>query len=481
MQCKCRSEGRLASELVLVKRSDTCFRGMCRDGRAVYDVEAAEFAAVRANAADIEQVPDQRTVRSDRLLISYPDAAHKPAAATLQAAGLSVVQDYESGSFLVVEPRDGVTPDAIDALLSDRSVAYVAPDYVVSVPRDEAAPVVAMSSAAGVSNDPDLGKLWGLTNSNAVKAWPKVRDAGSVVVAVIDTGVDYRHPDLAGSMWTRNGTHGYDFYDNDADPMDLENHGTHVAGTIAAVGDNGVGIVGVAWKAQIMAMRFLGPDGSGTTADAVRCIDWAVANGAHVLCNSWSGPDSSPELAEAVARAERKGVLFVTAAGNSPGTGNDNDARPYYPAALRPANVMTVGAIDSGDARAGFSHYGRQSVDIGAPGVSILSTTRNGGYQSMSGTSMAAPHVAGAAVLVWAATFAAPEQSPQQMATVRDLIYRNARPVERLKPFWGYTAPAVVPGGVLDLSFLAGGSEPTPRPPRLVENRMLVDPARLRQ
>ena len=308
----------------------------------------------------------------------------------------------------------------------------------------------------------------------------------NIIVAVIDSGVDYTHPDLKDNMWSRGGQHGYDFYENDADPMDEENHGTHVAGTIAGVGNNGIGVVGVTWKAQIMALRFLGPDGSGATSDAVKCIDWAVDNGAHILSNSWGGPDNSPALAEAVARAESRGVLFIAAAGNTGGTGNNNDLRPSYPSSLSQANVISVGAIDENNARGSFSHYGKQSVDIGAPGVQILSTVRNNKYDTYSGTSMATPHVAGAAAMVWGSTFSTPTQTPAQMTKVRDLIYENARPVAALKDLWGQAAPAKVPGGVLDISFLSrtpsDGTPPLTEVPRqrLVENRMIVDPARLR-
>lgn len=483
---QCRAEARLSAEMVLVRQAKSRFRGVCRDGSAVYDVAAGQERVVSAMATRIDQPNRGMRVESNRLLISYPDRTEKPASQTLSEAGLKLVQDYENGSFLVVEPRDGVSAQAIETLLADDAVAYVAPDYVMSIPRDEGAAEAAVMGTATVPNDPELNKLWGMTNSGAMRVWPTTRDAGTVIVAVIDTGVDYRHPDLQQNMWARNGIHGYDFYDNDSDPMDGENHGTHVAGTVAAVGNNGVGVVGVAWKTQIMAMRFLGPDGSGATSDAVKCIDWAVANGAHVLCNSWAGPDTSPELAEAVSRAERKGVLFVAAAGNTTGTGNNNDLRPFYPASLRQANVISVGAIDSNDNRGSFSHFGKGSVDIGAPGVQILSTLRGGRYGTMSGTSMAAPHVAGAAVLVWAKTFPTPTQSPTQMAKVRDLIYSNARPLPALEDLWGHTAPATVPGGVLDLSFLAvtppdTDPAPTPTPrPRLVENRFIIDPARLR-
>ncbi|MEP3479322.1 MAG: S8 family peptidase [Fuerstiella sp.] len=440
---------------------------------------------MRSLTNSIDSDVPESELRSTRLLISYSDTNHKPSTDTIKAAGLRVIQDYENGSFLIVEPQDDLSAESVGALMADHAVKYVAPDYIMSVPHDTQAGDVRPLATASAPNDPMLDRLWGMQNCGATTVWPSRRDATKIIVAVIDSGVDYRHPDLQANMWSRGGQVGYDFYDEDNDPMDEQNHGTHVAGTIAGVGNNEVGVVGVAWKTQIMAMRFLGPDGSGATSDAVRCIDWAVANGAHILNNSWGGPDSSPELVEAVARAERQGVLFVAAAGNTGGTGNNNDQRPSYPSSLRSKNVIAVGAIDENNARGSFSHYGRQSVDIGAPGVQVLSTTRNNTYESFSGTSMAAPHVAGAAALVWAKTFQDPSQDPDQMVKVRDLIYENARPVPALENFWGHTAPAKIPGGVLDISFLAQ-TPPTDLPPteiprlRFVENRMIVDPARLR-
>ena len=487
LRANCRSEKRLSAELAFVRHAKSHYMGMCRDGRAVYEVPAGQEQAMRTMAAGIDQQIPHMDVRSTRLLISYPDLNSKPTAETLTSAGLNVIQDYEHGSFLIVEPRGALTADNVETLMADNSVAYVAPDYIVSIPHVDAAEETSPSIGDAASNDPFLSKLWGMQNCGATQVWPHIHDSTQIIVAVIDTGVDYTHPDLQANMWSRGGKHGYDFYDNDDDPLDEENHGTHCAGTIAAVGNNGVGVVGVNWKTQIMALRFLGPDGSGATSDAVKCIDWAVANGAHILSNSWAGPGTSTELSEAVARAERKGVLFVAAAGNTGGGGNNNDQRPYYPAALSQPNVISVGAIDEKDARGSFSHYGKQSVDIGAPGVQILSTVRNNQYDTYSGTSMAAPHVAGAAALIWGATYSTPIQSPAQMTKVRDLIYENARPVVALKEFWGYAAPAKVPGGVLDISFLARTPSDDPPPPtqpprlRLVENRMIVDPARLPQ
>jgi thermitase len=485
LRAKCASHKRLSSELVLVQQAKSHFKGICRDGRGVFEVPDAQVQKMQSMAVRVESVAEETEGRSNRLLISYADETSKPANETLRAAGLQMIQDYEHGSFLIVEPIGDVTSETVDVLLADNSVAFVAPDYIMSVPKIEPSGEIRPMAETTVPDDPYLNKLWGMTNSGAARAWPTIHNSEKIIVAVIDTGVDYTHPDLKDNMWSRGGQHGYDFYDNDSDPLDEQNHGTHCAGTIGGAGNNGVGVVGVNWKTQIMALRFMGPDGAGATSDAVKCIDWAVDNGAHILCNSWGGPDTSPELAESVARAERKGVLFIAAAGNTVGTGNNNDQRPSYPSSLRSANVVSVGAIDVNDARGSFSHYGAQSVDIGAPGVDILSTVRNNKYDTYSGTSMATPHVAGAAALVWASTFSAPAQNPAQMAKVRDLIYENARPVAALKGFWGQSPPAKVPGGVLDISFLAKTSTdstpPTTQVPqlRLVENRMIVDPSRL--
>jgi len=485
LRAKCRSEQRLSADLAFCRHAKSKFKGVCRDGRAVYDVPGSQVQALRSMATSVGSDIPNIEERSTRLLISYSSANNKPSKETIAAAGLQMIQDYENGSFLIVEPQSGLTADNIDVLMSDNAVAYVAPDYIMSIPQDQSSAEVRPIATDSAPNDPMLNKLWGMANCGATTVWPTSREASKIIVAVIDSGVDHSHPDLRANMWSRRGQFGYDFYDDDNDPMDEENHGTHVAGTIAGVGHNGIGVVGVAWEAQIMAMRFLGPDGSGATSDAVKCIDWAVANGAHILNNSWGGPDTSPELVEAVARAERNGVLFVAAAGNTGGTGNNNDVRPSFPSSLRSKNVISVGAIDVNNARGSFSHYGRQSVDIGAPGVQILSTTSNNTYDTFSGTSMAAPHVAGAAALIWATAYSNPTQSSTQMAKVRDLIYENARPVPALREFWGHTAPAKIPGGVLDISFLARSS-PDPPPPtevprlRIVENRMIVDPARLR-
>ncbi len=252
----------------------------------------------------------------------------------------------------------------------------------------------------------------GVNGANITSAWDISTGKRDVIVAVIDTGVDYKHPDLVNNMYRNpkeipdngidddgNGfvddVFGYDFHDNDGDPMDENGHGTHCAGTIGAEGDNLTGVVGVNWQVQIMAVRFLGADGSGSTTDAIKAIDYAVANGAKVLSNSWGALlAKSSALQKAIQRAEAKGVVFVAAAGND---GINGDKYPTYPAAYDVSNIISVAATDPIDGTlAPFSNFGAKSVDIAAPGVNILSTYRGGGYAFMSGTSMATPHVAGA-------------------------------------------------------------------------------------
>lgn len=463
-------ERRLSPELYLVQQSEAELVGVACDGKAVFRGKSHCSQRVRSMAASMSVQVPQLPKKATRLLLRYQANGELPADETLTAAGLKRIEDYRQGSFLIVEPEATVTMTTVNALMADEAVLFAAPDYIMSVPTGESIGVVQAMAAGSTPADPAYPDLWGLKNMGAPQAWASIREAPKIIVAVIDTGVDYNHPDLKANMWSKEGKYGYDFFDDDDDPMDEQDHGTHCAGTIAGVGNNGIGVVGVSWKAQIMAMRFMGPDGSGATSDAVKCIDWAVANGAHILSNSWAGPGSSQELVDAVTRAERKGVLFVAAAGNTANGGNNNDVSPNFPASLSNANVISVGAIDVNNARGSFSHFGKRSVDIGAPGVRIVSTVRNNQYAGLDGTSMAAPHVAGAAVLIWAKTFSNPVQDPNQMVTVRDLIYANARSVPALRDAWGQSAPARVPGGVLDISFLgkaAPGNEtfPPSQPP----------------
>ncbi|MFM5946430.1 MAG: S8 family serine peptidase, partial [Dolichospermum sp.] len=191
---------------------------------------------------------------------------------------------------------------------------------------------------------------------------------------------------------------GWDFAYNDNNPSDVQGHGTHVAGTIAAKGNNGVGVTGVAWNAKIMPLKFLNDQGSGTLSNAILAINYATAKGVKITNNSWGGGGFSQALYDSINAAGQAGALFIAAAGNS---GQNADINPMYPAAYDLANIISVAATTRTDALSSFSNYGLTSVDLGAPGSQIYSTTPNNTYSTYSGTSMASPHVAGGAALLW--------------------------------------------------------------------------------
>lgn len=301
---------------------------------------------------------------------------------------------------------------ALMQLRANSSVLYAEPNYVVT--------------AAAVPNDPRFAELYGLDNNgqtggtsdadiDAPEAWD-TQTGTDVVVAVIDTGLDYNHEDIVGNVWTNPGeianngidddnngyiddVMGWDFVNGDNDPFDDNNHGTHVSGTIAAVGNNAIGVAGVNWSARIMPLKFLSARGSGTTADAISALDYAVMMGARISNNSWGGGAFSQALYDTILAAQNAGHLFVAAAGNN---GVDTDITPSYPASYDLDNIVSVAATDNNDLLATFSNFGAVSVDLGAPGVAILSTTPANTYSSFSGTSMASPHVAGVAALLLA-------------------------------------------------------------------------------
>jgi len=298
----------------------------------------------------------------------------------------------------------GSIPAGLDSAEKQAAVLVAEPDYI--------------RQAVLVPNDPKYldGTLWGLNQSSdadldAPEGWNIRSTAGSVIVAVIDTGIRYTHEDLAANMWInageiagngldddRNGVvddvYGMDAYNNDGDPMDGNGHGTHCAGTIGGVGNNGVGVAGVAWGVKLMGCKFISDTGSGTDSDAIRSIDYARSKGAKVLSNSWGGGGASASIQAAIERCRSAGILFVAAAGNE---SNNNDSFASYPASYTTDNIVSVAATTKSDGLASFSNYGSVSVDLGAPGEGIYSTvsSSNSAYATYSGTSMATPHVAG--------------------------------------------------------------------------------------
>lgn len=313
---------------------------------------------------------------------------------------------------------------ALAAFASDPNVLFAEPDYRVRLNMMPSDPKF-VSDQWYLNNTGQYEEPAG-ADINAPEAWEISLGDPGVVVAVIDTGVDYTHPDLAANMWQNEGEvpsngidddgngyvddiFGYDFANRDHDPMDDHLHGTHIAGTIAAVADNGIGVVGVAPGVRIMALKFMDETGNGLTSDAISALNYAVANGASISNNSFGGGPVSQAFKTAIQNAGGSGHIFVAAAGNY---GNNNDANPFYPANYELDNIITVAATDAADSLAWFSNYGKRSVDIGAPGLDIYSTFPTAPtlemvdrgitepYGLLSGTSMAAPVVAGVLALV---------------------------------------------------------------------------------
>jgi subtilisin family serine protease len=327
---------------------------------------------------------------------------------------------------------------------SDSSVTNVSPNYlryVTSIPPD----------------DPGLSGQWALEDVRAGDAWQTTTGSGDVVIADIDTGVDVLHPDLAANIWRNPGElpgngvdddgngyvddeYGIDTAYHDVLPLDDYGHGTHTSGIAAAVGDNGLGVAGLGWHTKIMALKFITYWGGGTDAGAIECIDYAVRqkldHGVNVVAinASWGGGAPDLFLRNTINRAGDAGIVFCASAGNNSA---NNDRRPMYPSSFDSPSIISVAATDSRGRLAGFSNFGRVSVDIAAPGEDILSTLPDGRYERWSGTSMAAPYVAGAVALCAAAH---PEETVEQRVA---RILGSARPVEAL-------ARKTMTGGTLD-------------------------------
>jgi thermitase len=373
-------------------------------------------AGVNAFADTHEAVPGEYIVKLKH------DVNSINAKALSNELGAYIKTTIPTGNLVVVKrPVFEMQASAVKSLSQNDLVEFAEPNYIYRISR--------------LPNDPDLGKLWGIKNSGQVdknlvagpgtagidvdaeRAWDLTQGSDEVVVAVIDTGIDYNHPDLRENMWKNqaelNGTagvdddgngfvddiYGYDFTtgNGDADPMDDHSHGTHCAGTIGARGDDGAGIVGVAWKVKLMPVKFLSASGGGTLEGAVKSIDYATKMGVDVMSNSWGGGGFSQALKESIERAHAAGIVFTAAAGNS---SSNNDSSPNYPSNYEVPNVIAVAALDNRGQLASFSSYGRRTVHVAAPGVNVYSSVLNNRYAHYSGTSMATPHVSGVVALL---------------------------------------------------------------------------------
>ena len=339
----------------------------------------------------------------------------------LDAQGRDVKMRYiADGRIVKVSvPKGADRSRLIKTLAAHPAVEVAEPDYPLH--------------ALAIPNDPRFNELWGLNNTGqsggtagadikAADAWDISTGSHDIIIGIIDTGMDYNHPDLIDNRWVNPGnlpgsTYGYSTLNDEQDPMDSDSHGTHVAGTIGGSGNNGVGVSGVNWNVTLLPCQFLGPDG-GSTAGAIECInyftDLKLNYGVDIKAtnNSWGGGGFSETLRAAIESGGEAGILFIAASGNA---GGNADSAPMYPAAYDLDVIVSVASTDRNDNMSGFSNYGVTSVDLGAPGSDILSTVPGNGYATYSGTSMASPHVAGAAALLWSVN---PDLTADEMKTI---------------------------------------------------------------
>lgn len=338
---------------------------------------------------------------------------------TLLVTKRGATRSGESNRTIVVRVPEEVAPEEyLTALAKSRGVAAIEPAFKTRLALSESAPLPPNDLLFGEQNH--LNGAAGLS-LDVSGAWSLVTQA-SVTVAVIDSGVDYTHPDLAGNIWTNIGeipgngqdddangyaddVHGYNFYADTANPIDDHSHGTHMAGIIGAVGNNKIGVTGLLWRVEIMPLRFTDPEGIGDTIKAIEAIHYAVANGARVINMSWTimgEGNTSQALRQTISSYQKAGVVFVTAAGNGDTSfiGFDIDEFPVYPASFQLGNLITVGASDPLGNIASFSNYGAGSVHLLAPGANILSTLPGNSYGEMSGTSASTAVVSAAAAMV---------------------------------------------------------------------------------
>ena len=352
----------------------------------------------------------------DKILVKYKKLGDVRTQESIKASIESTFGIQETQKFTLIDVSVYRTfwdkEQTLVELNANPFVEYAEPDYY-------------RYAKTNLPNDARFFEQWGFHNTgqangtedadiDAPEAWDLTTGSPDVVVAVIDSGVDYNHEDLKANMWRNPGEilgngidddgngyvddyHGIDAIDNSGDPMDDDGHGTHASGSIAAVGNNGIGVTGVCWNCRIMALRFLSKDGGGSISNEVECIQYAVNHGVKIISCSFGEYDFSQSEKNAIDAARNSGVLFIFAVGND---GENNETKTHYPSGYDSENIIAVGVSDRFDRLVSWSDYGITTVDIAAPGDDILSTVLNNGYQVESGSSMATPHVTGLAALL---------------------------------------------------------------------------------
>lgn len=402
-------------------------------------VAATMMLAVTANAKfTTESVPGEFVVKL------------KPGMMRMSAQTLSqqlkgfVTQKISGQDIVVVKKAVFETNDSAIKALNENSMVEIAePNFIYKINKAPTDPLYIQTWGLANIGQADPKNQVGVAgvDINAEKAWEIQTGTREKIIAVIDTGIDFTHPDLAENMWVNeaeqngkadvdddnNGVvddiFGYNAITGTGNMKDDQGHGSHCAGTIGARANNGIGVAGVNWNVRMMGVKFLDKNGSGSLADAIKAIDYATKMGANVMSNSWGGGGFSQTLMDSIKRSNEAGAIFIAAAGNEY---NNNDSSPTYPSTYQVENVMSVAAIDNRGAKADFSNYGKKTVHLGAPGVNVMSTT-GGSYKSFSGTSMATPHVAGVAALLWA------NEPNLTAAEVKARLVATARPLASMK------------------------------------------------
>ncbi|MBP6217548.1 MAG: S8 family serine peptidase [Oligoflexales bacterium] len=454
--------------------------GLWKGAWIVLGIMSSTFAqGLEIRNLDKPHIPNQ-------VIIKLKPSVQNTGVSALYKMGARTEHRFKSGAMLMTFEKNAlpkVLVDTVQSLSDDNLIEYAEANTILTM-------------YGKTPNDPRYLESYGLHNTganagtagadiHAPEAWDISTGNKSVVVGIIDTGVDYKHPDLADNYWTNQGEsgldtqgrdkktngidddgngyiddwRGWDFVNKDNDPMDDNMHGSHCAGVIGAKGNNGIGTSGVNWDVSYVGLKFLSGQGSGALADAIEAIEYATKMGFTMTSNSWGGGGFSQALEDAIRAANAKGVLFIAAAGNESA---DNDKNPDYPASYPVDNIIAVAATDKNDRLASFSNYGKRTVHVAAPGVDILSTVPNNAYKTLSGTSMATPFVSGLAALIKA------KFPNYTSARIKEKILRSVDPIPaliqktitggRINAYRALDEDVTPPGVVKDISIVEKSS-----------------------